>query len=182
MMNIYLEELLKEYPDKDILIILDQARWHKAKDLKVPQNVTLMFLPPYSPELNPVEKLWKWLRKEVTHNNLFKTLEALMDALEKEFRKMIPQEFMQLCHCSYLGHIMENIILVREMWPSDFIWLTDQERMFSHGLSAEIWVRGGRQDAPPESILGSHMACKTPSSLLSHEHSHPSQAATSHKT
>lgn len=102
MMNIYLEELLKEYPDKDILIILDQAGWHKAKDLKVPQNITLMFLPPYSPELNPVEKLWKWLRKEVTHNNLFKTLEALMDALEKEFRKMIPQEFMQLCHCSYL--------------------------------------------------------------------------------
>jgi len=102
MMNIYLEELLEEYPDKDIIIILDQAGWHKAKDLKVPQNITLMFLLPYSPELNPVEKLWQWLRKEVTHNNLFKTLEALMDALEKEFREMIPQKFVQLCHCSYL--------------------------------------------------------------------------------
>ena len=61
-----------------------------------------MFLPPYSPELNPVEKLWQWLRKEVTHNNLFKTLEALMNALEKEFRKLTSQKFAQLCHCSYL--------------------------------------------------------------------------------
>jgi transposase len=87
MMNIYLDEFSKEYSNKDILIILDQAGWHKAKDLKIPENTALMFLPPYSPELNPVEKLWHWLRKEVTHNSLFKTLEELMDGLEKEFQK-----------------------------------------------------------------------------------------------
>jgi len=102
MMNIYFEELLKEYPGRDILIIMDQAGWHKAKELKVPESITLMFLPPYSPELNPVEKLWKWLRKEVTHNSLFETLETLMDALENELHKIIPQKYMQLCNCSYL--------------------------------------------------------------------------------
>ena len=102
MMNIFFEELSKEYPDKDIVMILDQAGWHKAKDLKVTQNITLMFLPPYSPELNPVEKLWQWLRKEVTHNNLFKTLKTLMDALENEFHNLTPLKFKQLCHCSYL--------------------------------------------------------------------------------
>ena len=102
MMNIYFEELLKEYPGRDILIIMDQAGWHKAKELKVPETITLMFLPPYSPELNPVEKLWKWLRKEVTHNSLFETLEALMDALENELYKIIPQKYTQLCNCSYL--------------------------------------------------------------------------------
>ena len=102
MMNIYLDEFSKEYPDKDILIILDQAGWHKAKDLKVPSNTTLLFLPSYSPELNPIEKLWRWLRKEVIHNSLFTTLEELMDALEKEFHKLTPQKFVQLCHCSYL--------------------------------------------------------------------------------
>ena len=102
MMNIFLDEFLKQYSDKDILLVLDQAGWHKAKDLKVPPNTTLMFLPPYSPELNPVEKLWQWLRKEATHNNLFKTLEEMMDALESEFRKLTPETFVQLCHCSYL--------------------------------------------------------------------------------
>ncbi|MBW1784319.1 MAG: replication-relaxation family protein [Deltaproteobacteria bacterium] len=48
--------------------------------------------------------------------------------------------------------------LVREMSPSDFIWLTSLKQMFSHGLSGEIWVRGGKKDAPPESILGTAMA------------------------
>jgi len=102
MMNIYLEEFLKQYSGKDIIIVLDQAGWHKAKDLKLPNNIKLKFLPPYSPELNPVERLWKWLRKEATHNQLFNTLEKLMDALEDEFCKLTSEKFMKLCHCSYL--------------------------------------------------------------------------------
>ena len=52
--------------------------------------------------------------------------------------------------------------LVREMPPSDFIWLTDQERMFAHGVSAEIWARGGRYENPPQSILGPKLACEVP--------------------
>jgi hypothetical protein len=52
--------------------------------------------------------------------------------------------------------------LVREMPPSDFIWLSDQERMFSHGVSAKIWARGGRNDDPLQSILGSALACDLP--------------------
>ncbi len=51
--------------------------------------------------------------------------------------------------------------LVQEMPPSDFIWLTEQTRMFKDGISAEIWVRGGRLDMPPRSILGS-LACRAP--------------------
>jgi len=82
MMNIFLDEFLKEYSDKDILFVLDQAGWHKAKDIKVPPNATLLFLPAYLPELNRVEKLWQWLRKEATHNNLFKTLEEMMDEIK----------------------------------------------------------------------------------------------------
>ena len=52
--------------------------------------------------------------------------------------------------------------LVQEMPPSKFIWLTSLKQMFSHGLSAEIWVRGGKQDVPCESILGTAMACRAP--------------------
>lgn len=52
--------------------------------------------------------------------------------------------------------------LVKEMPPSDFIWLTDQESMFTHGVSAEIWTKGGRYDDPPRSILGPKLACETP--------------------
>jgi len=52
--------------------------------------------------------------------------------------------------------------LVREMPPSDFIWLTDQGKMFSHGLAAKIWARGGRNDDHPQSIIGPKLACKLP--------------------
>lgn len=52
--------------------------------------------------------------------------------------------------------------LIQQMPPSDFIWVTDQERMFSHGLSAEIWARGGKNDDPQQSIMGSKPACESP--------------------
>ena len=52
--------------------------------------------------------------------------------------------------------------LVQEMPPSDFIWLTNQEKMFSDGLSAEIWARGGKTDRPPQSIIGLNLVTKTP--------------------
>lgn len=52
--------------------------------------------------------------------------------------------------------------LVQEMPPSDFIWLTSSKQMFSHGVSAEIWLRGGKQNSPSESILGATMACEVP--------------------
>ena len=52
--------------------------------------------------------------------------------------------------------------LVREMPPSNFIWLTEQEQMFSHGLSAQIWARGGLNEESPQSILGPGLACELP--------------------
>jgi transposase len=102
MMNIFFDELTQKYPDREIVIALDQAGWHKAKDLKHSDTVTLIYLPPYSPELNPVEKLWQWLRKEVTHNTIFRKLEDMMDSLEHEIRHLTPDRLAQLCHCSYL--------------------------------------------------------------------------------
>jgi len=52
--------------------------------------------------------------------------------------------------------------LIQSMPPADFIWVTTMGRMFSHGLSGRIWVRGGRRNAPEESILGSELACLAP--------------------
>ena len=51
--------------------------------------------------------------------------------------------------------------LVREMPPTDFIWLTEQSRMFEEGVSCNIWARGGNIEAPPESIFGT-VCCRAP--------------------
>jgi len=61
--------------------------------------------------------------------------------------------------CSRLRALCQN---VGSMRPTGFIWLTDQERMFEHGLSADVWARGGRLDQPLESILGPRLSCPAP--------------------
>jgi len=49
-------------PNRHIVLVLDQAGWHVSKSLKVPNNITLLHLPPYSPELNCIERLWAYLK------------------------------------------------------------------------------------------------------------------------
>ena len=57
-MNTFLEELAKQYPQDQILLVCDGAAWHKSKTLKVPANITLLGIPPYTPEMNPIEQIW----------------------------------------------------------------------------------------------------------------------------
>jgi transposase len=78
-MSVFLEELSRRHPDEDLLIFMDQAGWHKAKSLRIPENIELAFLPPYSPELNPQEQIWDELREKFFSNKLFKTLQAVID-------------------------------------------------------------------------------------------------------
>ena len=85
-MNIYLGELSEAFNDCNIMLIMDQAGWHKSQRLQVPDNIQIKFLPPYSPELNPVERLWNWLKKHVCRNRLFECEETLMDVLAENLR------------------------------------------------------------------------------------------------
>lgn len=69
-------------------MVLDGAGWHKASSLKIPKNMRLIPLPPYAPELNPVEHLWDELREKSFGNLVFNSLDALEDHLEKALRTM----------------------------------------------------------------------------------------------
>jgi transposase len=61
-MNHFLQAFGESLPDDvHAVMILDQAAWHTSNDVRVPENVTLIFLPPRSPELNPIENLWHWI-------------------------------------------------------------------------------------------------------------------------
>ena len=63
-------------PDELLVIVLDNASFHKAKKLVVPSNIRLIFLPPYSPELNPAEKVWQKFKRAFT-NKLFESIEEI---------------------------------------------------------------------------------------------------------
>nr|CAH7764496.1 unnamed protein product [Callosobruchus chinensis] len=52
-MNIFLEQMSKDLKAREAFLIMDCANWHKSKKLKTPGNITIIYLPPYSPELNP---------------------------------------------------------------------------------------------------------------------------------
>lgn len=81
MFQIFLDHLAKQNPEEYKIIILDNGAFHKAKRILIPDNIGLIFLPPYSPELNPIEKIW-WLLKKQINNKVFKTMEALQAAME----------------------------------------------------------------------------------------------------
>lgn len=81
---------------------MDRAGWHTAKALDRFPNITIEYLPPYSPELNPVEKLWQWLKRHVLRNRRFDSLETLMDELSVTLGGLTRQQFAALCRCDYI--------------------------------------------------------------------------------
>ena len=79
-MSYFLQEVRDRHPEEYILMFMDQAGWHKAKALKIPPNMELAYLPPYSPELNPQEQVWDEFREKYFGNRLFNSLQAVVDA------------------------------------------------------------------------------------------------------
>jgi hypothetical protein len=80
-MSLFLSEVAQRHAAEFIVMVMDQAGWHIAGDLAVPQNMRLIFLPPYSPELNPAEHLWESLREACFANHVFANLDAVESAL-----------------------------------------------------------------------------------------------------
>jgi len=105
MMSLYLEQMSQAFSDSRLLLVPDQAGWHKAKDLLLPKNISFEFLPSYSPDLNPVEKLWLHLRRHVCRNRLFESEQELEQALESALASLSRDSLKTLCRCSYLEYI-----------------------------------------------------------------------------
>jgi len=80
-MNIFLRNLSDAYPDDYILLVADSASWHKSKELKVPDNIEIFPLLPYTPEMNPIEQIWKEIRTRGFKNEIFSTLGKVIDRL-----------------------------------------------------------------------------------------------------
>ena len=79
--GIFLHELSAAYSNDYILLAMDNAAWHKAKSLVIPDNINLFYLPPRTPEMNPVEQIWKEIRKRGFKNTFFQTLDRVIQRL-----------------------------------------------------------------------------------------------------
>lgn len=90
-MNLFLEKLSEQYPDDLIVLVCDGAAWHKSNGLEIPDNIRLIFLPPATPEMNPIEQIWKEIRKRGFRNELFQTLAKVMDRLCDTICSLTPE-------------------------------------------------------------------------------------------
>ncbi len=83
-MNLHLKEISQNVArGAHAVIIIDGAGWHRAYDLLVPNNITLLPLPPYSPELNAQENVWQYLRQNYLAGRIFDTYTSIVDASPK---------------------------------------------------------------------------------------------------
>jgi len=103
--QIFLDQFSLQNENELKLIVLDNGAFHKAKSLKIPANIILIFLPPYSPELNPAEKIWAKFKRQFT-NQFFKTMSELEAFVCKISKTLKWNEVKSICGYSYIfsGH------------------------------------------------------------------------------
>jgi len=74
----FLKNLSKKFPNYYIILCCDNASWHKKKEMKIPHNIKLFYLPPRTPEMNPIEQIWKEIRKRGFKNVMFDSIDAVI--------------------------------------------------------------------------------------------------------
>jgi len=99
--QVFLDEFSKLTPDEFKIMVLDNGAFHKAKSLIIPENIALIFLPPYSPELNPAEKIWAKLKRTFT-NRLFNSLDLLSDFICESTKQIDKSNVKSTCSFSYI--------------------------------------------------------------------------------
>ena len=104
IVNLFLHQLSTTLaPDVQAVLVWDGAGYHRSHALICPANVTLVSLPPYSPELNPVENLWHYLRSHHWSNRSYSTVDDLFDAAESAWQMtcLNPDLIRTVCHAPY---------------------------------------------------------------------------------
>ena len=100
----FLGELSMRYSNEHVALIVDGAASHRTDSITIPDNITLIALPPYSPQLNPIENLWKIMRERFFPNLDF----DCMDRLEQNL-------------CDALNHLETNPHIIRSV--TGYQWL-----------------------------------------------------------
>ena len=95
-MNAFLKHLSNSYPNDQILLVCDGAAWHKSKSMIIPKNIHIIFIPPYTPEMNPIEQIWRELRTQGFKNEVFPSLAKVVDRLCDTICDLSPETIMSI--------------------------------------------------------------------------------------
>jgi len=108
--NLFFREFADEVdPDVHVVMFWDQAGFHRSNDLRVPPNVTLIPLPPYCPELNPIENLWHYLRSHHWSNRAYADYDDLREAACDAWQAtcLDPPTIQSVCRCPYAERVVK---------------------------------------------------------------------------
>lgn len=90
--------------DVHVILVLDGAGWHQANALRVPDSMTLLLLPPYAPELMPMERVWQWMRQHDLSNRVFEDAAAIDRACRESWNKLTPDRLKSITATAWLTH------------------------------------------------------------------------------
>jgi transposase len=109
-MSNFLLQVSEAHKDEFIVMVVDGASSHRCKELKVPDNVSLIRLPPYSPELNPAEQIWNVLRRDYFANRVFDSLDAATEQAEMGLAEMAADmsTIRQLTNWSWISAVLKT--------------------------------------------------------------------------
>jgi len=100
-MNIHLAEISSHVTEgTHAVLVLDQAGWHTSPKLRIPENISLLSLPPYAPESNPVENVWAYLRANFLSHRVWDSYDAIVDACCDAWNRLMntPERLASITH------------------------------------------------------------------------------------
>ena len=105
-MQIFLENFSEKIgKDEHVIMILDGSGAHKSKELNIPDNISFIFLPPYSPQLNPIERLWNWIKSHYLSFKKYNNIEEIIEKGACAWLKLTDIIVKSVCACDYLPKI-----------------------------------------------------------------------------
>jgi transposase len=103
MMQLHLDEISQQVgPDRHVVLVLDNAGWHTTGRLDVPDNITLLPLPAYTPELNVTERLWHWIKDHAFSNRVYPDYDVLVEEISRMWQEVSSARIRTVCRCSWL--------------------------------------------------------------------------------
>jgi transposase len=99
--QIFLNEFANQNPNEFKVIVLDNGAFHKSKSLIIPENIGLIFLPPYSPELNPAENIWAFFKRKYT-NKFHKSLDEVSSFISDTIKLLTSETIKSTCGFKYV--------------------------------------------------------------------------------
>lgn len=110
-LQLFLDHFAAQYPASRTILLLDNGAFHKAQALHMPSNVLFLFLPPYSPELNPIERVWQHVKAPLA-GSLFPTLRKLRNRVAKLLQSYTPALLQSLTGYPYFTHAVNGLLQI----------------------------------------------------------------------